>query len=75
MATKRRKKATKRRKAPVKRGKSDQIARLLQNLKKSGAVVRRGSPRGTPITNKVLSDLKTRRLPDFTAWVTWTLRF
>lgn len=52
--------------------KSDQIADLLEQLKKAGADVKSGTESGPSVTTKTLDDLRGASPQEFEAWVSWT---
>ncbi|PYG79823.1 MULTISPECIES: hypothetical protein [unclassified Pseudomonas] len=55
--------------------KSDEIAELLEKLKKAGADVKTGSNAGPTVSKKFLDDLKGATTQDFDAWISWTKSF
>lgn len=55
--------------------KKDEVADLLERLQAAGAKVHSKSQGGSPVTKKLLDDIKGASPQDFDAWVSWTKSF
>lgn len=54
---------------------SEDIGKLLEQLKSHGATISPASARGEKVADNVLQDLKNNAADEFDAWITWTKSF